>query len=310
MNKQKKISPHSTASRPILSRGTRMRMLSKSTQMSGFGSLSTNVPVNITNITFEGQDLTDEFFKKGDNYTNANFKDTAIYNQIFEEVILDGADFTNTKNNTYPTKPFVSFRNASLIKAIFIDASLENAIFNGANLTGVDFTGANLRGVNFTGANLRGVNFTVSNLSDAKFLRVTILEYANFTGATLINVDFTGTKKVFLNNFTDAIFSPPFNTSEWAKCNSYAFQCRNIDTVSDADLKAKITENPTRYCNEVMGRSCGDKGNKISTFDRWKTQGGECPPDSKIKGSDYDSNCTTGCNKTKTDCFFCGKECQ
>ena len=291
MNKQKRISPH-PASRPILSRGTRMRMLSKSTQMSGLGSLSANVQVN---ITFKGQDLTvekfDEFFKKGDNYTNANFKDTAIYNQNFEGVILDGADFTNTKNNTYPTKPSVSFIGASLENAIFIGASLENAIF----------TGANLRGVNFTGANLR----------DAKFVGVTNLQNANFTGATLINVDFTGANNVLSNtNFTDAIFSPPFNTSEWAKCNSYAFQCRNIDTVSDADLKAKITENPTRYCNEVMGRSCGDKGNKISTFDRWKTQGGECPPDSKIEGSGYNSNCTTGCQKKDTDCFFCGKICQ
>ena len=282
MNKQKRISLSAPQSR-----GTRMRMLSKSTQTSGLGSLSANVPVN---ITFQGQDLTvekyNDFFKKNDNYTNANFKNTAIYGQNFEGVILDGADFTNTKNNTYPTKPSVSFIGASLENAIFIGASLENAIF----------TGANLRGVNFTGANLR----------DAKFVGVTNLQNANFTGATLINVDFTGAKNVLLNtNFTDAIFSPPFNTSEWAKCNSYAFQCRNIDTVSDADLKAKITENPTRYCNEVMGRSCGDKGNRESTFDRWKTQGGKCLPVEEVKGSTFDPSCSTGCQKTNTECVFC-----
>ena len=80
MNKQKRISLSAPQSR-----GTRMRMLSKSVTVDvNYGSLSANVPVN---ITFEGQDLTDakynNFFKKNDNYTNANFKNTEIYGQNF-----------------------------------------------------------------------------------------------------------------------------------------------------------------------------------------------------------------------------------
>jgi hypothetical protein len=304
MNKQTKISLSAPQSR-----SSRMRMLSKSVSVDVafvFGSSIVNVPPVSDRITFEGQDLTvekyDDFFKKNDNYTNANFKDTAIYGQIFDEVNLDGADFTNTKNNTYSTKPSVSFIGASLIKAIFIGASLENASFNGANLRGVDFTGANLRGVNFTGANLR----------DAKFINVTNLGFANFTKSTLINVDFTGAKNVLVNtNFTDAEWTDRFNPSEWAKCNSYAFQCRNIDTVSDSDLKNKIAENPTRFCNEVMGRSCGDSYNHDSTFKRWRFLGGICRPDSEVRGSTFDSNCTTGCGKKEEDCsFLCRYVCQ
>lgn len=80
--------------------------------------------------------------------------------------------------------------------------------------------------------------------------------------------------------------------------------------MSDSDLKNKIAENPTRFCNEVMGRSCGDKENKESTFDRWRKFGGKCLPVEEVKGSDYDSNCTTGCKKTEENCVFCGKICQ
>lgn len=298
MNKQKRISLSAPQSR-----GTRMRMLSKSVTVDvNFGSLSTNVPVN---ITFEGQDLTDEkfyeFFKKGNNYKNTNFRETAISGQNFEKVILDGADFTNTKNNTYPAKPSVSFIGASLIKAIFIGASLENASFNGADLRGVDFTGANLRGVNFTEANLR----------DAKFINVTNLGFANFTKSTLINVDFTGAINASFNtNFTDAKWIDRFNPSAYLECENYAFKCRNIDTVSDAALKAEITRNPTRYCNEVMGRSCGDSYNYGSTYNRWYINGGKCPPESIIKGSDYNRKCTRGCEKTEENCLFCGQICQ
>ena len=298
MNKQKRISLSAPQSR-----GTRMRMLSKSVTVDvNYGSSIVNVPVN---ITFEGQDLTVEkfyeFFKKGDNYTNANFKNTEIYGQNFEGVILDGADFTDTKNNTYPAKPSVSFIDASLIKAIFIGASLENASFNGANLRGVDFTGANLRGVNFTGANLR----------DAKFVGVTNLQNANFTGATLINVDFTGATNVRFNtNFDGATWTDPFNSLAYSECEKYAFGCRNIDTVSDAALKAEIARNPTRYCNEVMGRSCGDSYNYGSTYNRWYIYGGKCPPESIIKGSDYNRKCTRGCEKTEENCLFCGQICQ
>ena len=298
MNKQKRISLSAPQSR-----SSRMRMLSKSVTVDvNYGSLSANVPVN---ITFEGQDLTDakynNFFKKNDNYTNANFKNTEIYGQNFEGVILDGADFTDTKNNTYPAKPSVSFIDASLIKAIFIGASLENASFNGANLRGVDFTRANLRGVNFTGANLR----------DAKFVGVTNLQNANFTGATLIKVDFTGAINASLNtNFTDAEWTDPFNPLAYSECEKYAFGCRNIDTVSGPVLKAKIAENPTRYCNEVMGRSCGDNYNYGPTFYRWKVSGGKCPPERLIKGSDYNRECTRGCEKTEEDCVFCGQICQ
>lgn len=307
MNKQKRISLSAPQSRS--SRSSKMRMLSKSVSVEvnfGFGSSIVNVPPVSDRITFEGQDLTVEkfyeFFKKNDNYTNANFRETAISGQNFEKVILDGADFTNTKNNTYSTKPSVSFIGASLIKAIFIGASLENASFNGANLRGVDFTGANLRGVNFTEANLR----------DAKFINVTNLGFANFTKSTLINVDFTGARYVSFNtNFTDAEWIDRFNPSAYAECEKYAFKCRNIDTVSDADLKAEIAGNPTRYCNEVMGRSCGDSYNYGSTFNRWKASGGKCLPERLVKGSDYNWKCTRGCEKTQTeDCFLCGQICQ
>ena len=211
MNKQKRISLSAPQSR-----SSRMRMLSKSVTVDvNYGSLSANVPVN---ITFEGQDLTDakynNFFKKNDNYTNANFKNTEIYGQNFEGVILDGADFTGA-----------------------INASLNT-------------------------------------------------------------------------NFTDAEWTDPFNPLAYSECEKYAFGCRNIDTVSGPVLKAKIAENPTRYCNEVMGRSCGDNYNYGPTFYRWKVSGGKCPPERLIKGSDYNRECTRGCEKTEEDCVFCGQICQ
>jgi len=286
-------------------RSIRMRELNTqpNAQLQSFGSIITQTTFTNTFENFENQDLSYKTFNKQDKdkYKNANFINTAIYNAIFDEVNLDGADFTKTQNTASGRPPYVSFKKSSLINATFKDAYLEDAIFTDAILSGVDFTGANLRGVNFTGA----------NLTNAIFKNVKNLAYAKFTRATIVNVDFTGAINVRLNtDFTDAIFSPPFNTSEWEKCNSYAFQCRNIDTVSDSDLKSKIAENPTRYCNEVMGRSCGDMGNRESTFNRWVNLGGRCPPESEVKGSGYDFGCTTGCHKTDSQCLFCTYVCQ
>lgn len=259
--------------------------------------------LSISSNNYENSDLSYKIFNKEEmyKYKNGNFRKTMIYNATFDEVNLDNADFTETQNTASDRPPFVSFKKSSLINAIFKDAYLNEANFTDANLSGVDFTGANLRGVNFTGANLTG----------AKFTNVKNLAFANFTRATIVNVDFTGAVNVRFNtNFTDAIFAPQFGTSEYLKCNSYAFGCRNIDTVSDDALKNKIAENPTRFCNEVMGRSCGDTYNRESTVKRWENNGGKCRPNSEVKGSGIDYNCTTGCHKTEDNCTLCFTVCQ
>ena len=73
MNKQKRVPPPS-ASRPILSRGTRMRMLSKSTTINFFGTTisflpSSLVPINRLNYTKE--QLIQFIKDNGPDYCNA-----------------------------------------------------------------------------------------------------------------------------------------------------------------------------------------------------------------------------------------------
>jgi hypothetical protein len=66
------------------------------------------------------------------------------------------------------------------------------------------------------------------------------------------------------------------------------------------ELKNYIKYNPYKYCNEIMGRSCGDGGpdsgvewKQLGLYTRWVMAGGDCPNGVENR----DSNCTTGCAK-------------
>jgi uncharacterized protein YjbI with pentapeptide repeats len=103
-------------------------------------------------INLEGADLTGLQATSQADFAKGNFKNVTANRSVWEESVLDGADFSR----------------ASLKRAQFGDGSLQNVNFDRADLTAAGFDDACLRGAQLTNANLLRATFDRADLTGAK----------------------------------------------------------------------------------------------------------------------------------------------
>ncbi len=129
--------------------------------------------VKAARIQMAEADLTGLHASDGSDFTGANFRRARADGAIWEEAILQQADFSG----------------ASLIRSIFNHASLQGAKLDQAELTAAVFDDANLEVASLVRANLLRASFDRANLSKAT-LRGANLYNAGFWDAVLVDTNF------------------------------------------------------------------------------------------------------------------------
>jgi len=139
--------------------------------------------VNAQHTRFQGADISGLHASDGSNFSNANFMKSVANGSIWEDSVLDFADFTQANL----TKSL--FTHASLKGARLNLAELSFAVFDDADLTGASVQHSNLLRTSMDRANLTNAMLRNSNLYGAGFwdtiLKDTDLRGANTRGTVL-----------------------------------------------------------------------------------------------------------------------------
>jgi|GEM_PF-348829 len=134
---------------------------------------STLADVRLSNATLINANFT------GANLTNANLRYATLTGSIFDNAIINGADFGDVKG----------FTTTQLYSTLSYKTKDLSGIYFGENeLSGWDFSGQCLVDASLSGATVTGANFTNSDLTNTRLSRAT-LTGANFTNA-IINGSF------------------------------------------------------------------------------------------------------------------------
>ncbi len=134
--------------------------------------------VRASSISMEQADLTGLRASSQSVFAKGNFRKTKANGSLWEEAILDGADFSRA------ALVRAQFGEASLREALFDRADLSAAVFDDAYLEKAVLTSANLLRVSFERANLTDADLEGSNLYESSFWEA-ILERTNLRGANV-----------------------------------------------------------------------------------------------------------------------------
>jgi uncharacterized protein YjbI with pentapeptide repeats len=129
-------------------------------------------------IVLDGADIAGIHASEGCNFTGGSFKRCKGAAAIFEEAILDGADFSRSIL-TRGQFTDASLRNATLDRCDLVSAAFDDTVMEKAVVTN-----SNLLRANFDRANLTEADFRGSNLYEAGFWEATT-DKANFRNANL-----------------------------------------------------------------------------------------------------------------------------
>ena len=139
--------------------------------------------VNAQHANFQGADISGLHASDGSNFSEAKFTESVAGGSIWEDSILDLADFTQANL----TKSL--FTNASLKGTKLDSAALSFTVFDDADLTGASMQDSNLLRTSMDRANLTNALLRNSNLYGAGFwdtiLKNTDLRGANIRGTVL-----------------------------------------------------------------------------------------------------------------------------
>jgi uncharacterized protein YjbI with pentapeptide repeats len=129
-------------------------------------------------INMEGADITGLHASEKSDFTEANFRNVRGSDSIWEESVLDRADFS------YALLTRADFSNGSLRETNFFRAELGSSVFSEACMLKVYAVEANLLKAQFERADLTGGNMAKANLYEADFWEA-VVERTDFRGANL-----------------------------------------------------------------------------------------------------------------------------
>jgi uncharacterized protein YjbI with pentapeptide repeats len=129
-------------------------------------------------INMEHADLTGLRASSKSDFSQGNFRKTSARGSLWEEAVLDGADFSGA------TLSRAQFAEASLRETLFDRAELPSAVFDDTCLRNAILTRANLLRVSFERADLTAADLRESNLYESSFWEA-VLEGTNIRGANV-----------------------------------------------------------------------------------------------------------------------------